>query len=131
MGCVYQYANPVHAFTYIYALLKFICVFAYISCVYFSLYRYGKKNLPHRWVDMKKKIKMALIPKNERILGSKKRDDTTDCCCRPLSSFTAGTHPIIPHGGMIMMSHAELVIRLRYKWSSRGATRPRGVSPIL
>ena len=51
LTCVYQYANPLHAFTYIYALLKFICVFAYISCVYLSLHE-GKKKLPHRWVDM-------------------------------------------------------------------------------
>ena len=58
--CVYQYANPLHAFTYIYALLKFICVFAYISRVYLSLYG-GKKSTPWK--------------KNQNGADTKKRKD--------------------------------------------------------
>jgi hypothetical protein len=50
--CVGIYANPHHAFTDIYAVLNFICVFAYIYCVYVSLY--AKKNLPS-WALKKSK----------------------------------------------------------------------------
>ena len=53
IGCVALYANPPHAFTDIYALLKFICVFAYIYCVYSPLY--AKKNPSDKRVEIRKK----------------------------------------------------------------------------
>ena len=59
--CVYIYIRT-------FKIYLRISVFAYISCVYLSL--------PHRWVDMKKKIKMALIPKKERIPGILHSRDT-------------------------------------------------------
>ena len=52
--CVGIYANPPPAFTDIYAILNFICVFAYIYCVYVSLY--AKKNLPS-WALKKSKCR--------------------------------------------------------------------------
>ena len=57
--CVGIYANPPHAFTDIYAVLKFICVFAYIYCVYVSLY--AKKKSSRLGI---KKIKMPVIPRS-------------------------------------------------------------------
>ena len=59
--CVALYADPPHAFTDIYALLKYICVFAYIYCVYSPLY--AKKNPPDKRVEMWKLEKKNQNPR--------------------------------------------------------------------
>ena len=92
MTCVGQYANTPHAFTDIYALLKFICVFAYIYCVYLSLC--AKKNLPDKMgCTSTKKIQTPLNTKKKHEGGDVTPwwgtgDRIRWCDCRSLRAST-------------------------------------------
>ena len=76
---------------------------------------WGKKSTPQMGGHEKK---------NQNVADTKKRKDprrgmirhTTDCQTAPVDRclllLLLERHPIIPHGGMMMMSRAEPVIRL-------------------